>query len=119
MLQISPTAHIFVVHDSVSFNMGFDGLIGFCRRVLRVEPMNGAYFVFHSRTRKQLRVLVYDGDGWWLATKRFSKGSVKHWPKGGQQMSKIAARELMLLLWRGSPKGADYSDFWSRVDGGD
>jgi transposase len=118
MLQISPSAQIFVVHESVSFNMGFDGLIGFCRRILRVEPMTGAYLVFRSKTHKQLRVLVYDGDGWWLATKRFSKGSIKHWPKGSEQLSKVAARDLIILLWRGDPKGAAYSDFWSRVDSG-
>ena len=118
MLQMSPSAQIFVVHESVSFNIGFDGLIGFCRNILRVEPMTGAYFVFRSRTRKQLRVLVYDGEGWWLATKRFSKGSIKHWPNGDVPLSKVAARELMVLLNRGNHKDAGYPEFWSRVDGG-
>jgi transposase len=115
VLQVSAATEIFVVHDSVNFNMGFSGMIGFCRRVLSVEPMTGAYFLFHSKTAKQIRVLTYDGDGWWLATKKFSKGTIKYWPKAEGKLSPLEARELFILLWRGNPENVRYPEFWKKV----
>ncbi len=117
VIQISAATKILVVHEPVSFNLGFRGLIGFCRNILKTEPMTGAYFVFRSKTRKQIRVLTYDGDGWWLATKMFSKGSIKTWTSDDENLTQIAARDLLTLLWRGSPSAAGFPDFWKRIDG--
>ena len=116
MLQISAANRIYVVHESVSFNLGFRGLIGFCRNVLGVEPMTGEYFVFRSKTKKQVRILAYDGDGWWLATKLFSKGRIQEWISGDERYQQIAARELAVLIWRGSLAQVGFPEFWKRID---
>jgi transposase len=116
MLQISPANRVYVVHESISFNLGFKGMIGFCRNILGVEPMTGEYFVFRSKTKKQVRILTYDGDGWWLATKVFSKGRIHDWLTGDGRYQQLPARDLMVLLWRGSIKQVQFPDFWKRID---
>jgi transposase len=40
-----------------------------------------------------IRVLQYDGQGFWLATKRLSKGRFKWWPAGTE-----ASRTLRLAI---------------------
>ena len=115
LINVTAATEIFVFHDPVNFNMGFAGMIGFCRRILDLEPMNGAYFLFRSKLGQQIRVLTYDGDGWWLATKKFSHGSVRYWPKTLEAMSQIEAREFLLLLLRGDLQGARLPELWKKI----
>ena len=64
MIQIPAQASVFVVHESVNFRKGIDGMAAVAREVLSKEPMSGAFFVFRNRGRHMLRILFYDG--WWL-----------------------------------------------------
>jgi transposase len=67
-------------------------------------PFSGTAFVFRNRKGTALRVLLYDGQGTWLATKRLSEGKFKWWPTGGGEAARsLAAHELQLLLWNGNP----------------
>ncbi|MBM9539249.1 IS66 family insertion sequence element accessory protein TnpB, partial [Desulfobulbus alkaliphilus] len=47
-----------------------------------------------------LKLLGYDGQGFWLCQKRLSQGRFRWWPdKGDLQAQRLAALELQLLLW--------------------
>jgi hypothetical protein len=41
----------------------------------------GTLFVFINRSKTMVRTLAYDGTGFWLMTKRLSKGKFQGWPK--------------------------------------
>ena len=66
MIQVPAQASVFVMHESVSFRKGIDGMAAVARVVLGQEPMSGAFFVFRNRGRHMLRILFYDGGGFWL-----------------------------------------------------
>jgi transposase len=57
MIQVPAQASVFVMHESVSFHKGIDGLAAVARVVLGEEPMSGALFVFRNRGRHMLRIL--------------------------------------------------------------
>lgn len=114
MLSVAAHSPVFVVETPASFRCGKNGMVGLCREVYNLEPMDGAYIVFRNRTGTQLRVIFYDGDGMWLCTKYFSKGSVKSWPVGSG-VSNATARDLAVLLWRGSVGGASFPEFWKKM----
>jgi len=67
MLQLTPQSRIFLAIEPVDFRKGIDGLVVVCRRVLREQPLSGAIFVFRNRTATALKLLVYDGQGFWLS----------------------------------------------------
>ena len=69
---------------------GMDSLAELCRAKLNADPFSGCLFVFRSRRATSIKVLVYDGQGFWLATKRLSKGRFRWWP----QMAEQGARNL-------------------------
>lgn len=96
MIHVPPNANVVVMHESISFRNGIDGTVGIARAVLDKEPMDGAIFVFRNRQRHMLRVLFYDGSGFWLCTKRLSKGRFSQWPTGDgtSPCSALLAREL-------------------------
>ena len=45
-----------------------------------------------------IRALSYDGTGFWLMTKRLSRGRFQGWPTGEQAVSAASARELRLIM---------------------
>jgi hypothetical protein len=82
----------------VDFRRQMDGLIAHCRQALSAEPMSGTLFVFINRSKTMIRVLVYEGNGFWLMTKRLSRGTFTGWPNSQQALSPLSARHLMRLL---------------------
>ena len=66
MIQVPAQASVFVMHESVNFRKGIDGMAAVARVVLEQEPMSGAFFVFRNKGRHMLRILFYDGGGFWL-----------------------------------------------------
>jgi transposase len=70
VIQITAHMRIFVARHAVDFRKGIDGLSAVCRQVLMQNPLEGGVFVFRARSRIAVRILVYDGQGMWLMTKR-------------------------------------------------
>ena len=115
MIPLAPGSSIFVVNEAVSFACRLNGMLGICRDVLAIEPMDGAYIVFRNRKGTMIRVIFYDGDGFWLCEKRFSQGSIRHWCGRGGVITSVTARELGVLLWRGNPAGAGFPSLWKKL----
>jgi len=117
VIQVPPTANVVLMHDSISFRCGIDGTAAIARAVLQKEPMDGALFVFRNRRRHMLRVLFYDGSGFWLCTKRLSNGRFSAWPTGDgtTPCSPLLARELQVLIWGGDPANCAFPELWRKV----
>ncbi|MDH3769085.1 MAG: IS66 family insertion sequence element accessory protein TnpB [Gammaproteobacteria bacterium] len=115
MLQLSPQTRIFVAVEPVDFRKGIDGLSAVCRRHLAQDPLDGAVYVFRNRARTSIRLLCFDGQGYWLCTKRFSQGHLNWWPTSALASCRLSARELQILLWSGDPAGAGMADDWRAV----
>lgn len=77
----------------------FDGLTGIVQNELKADPLSGAIFIFLNRRRNQVKLLLWDGDGFSLYHKRLEKGSYEL-PAGsdGQLAVTIEADQLLLLL---------------------
>ena len=110
MLPLSHMTRIFVCSQAVDFRKGIDGLASLCRSKLEVDPLGGALFLFRNRSCSSIRMLVYDGQGFWLCTKRLSQGKFRFWPE-----KHIEARELYTLLWNGNPELAGFAKDWKKV----
>lgn len=117
MIQIAPQMRILVAVEPVDFRKGIDGLAGVCRQVLAFDPFSGYMFVFCNRRRTSVKILVYDGQGFWLAQKRLSRGRFSWWPQPeGICVQKLAAHELQLLLWNGDPRLARVAPEWRKLE---
>jgi len=118
MIQIAGNAKVFLMHDPINFRCGIDKTAAVVRVVLQKEPMDGALFVFRSKMGHSLRILYYDGSGFWLCTKRLSSGTFnKAWPKGSGAAadSPMLARELQILIWGASPASCQFPEIWRRA----
>ncbi len=119
MIQLTPHMRILLAVAPADFRNGIDGLARLCREVLGSDPHGGAVFCFKNRRGTAVRLLSYDGQGFWLCQKRLSIGKFKWWPKEGQQgVAKLEVHELQVLLWNGNPAQTAAAPMWRPVVAG-
>lgn len=116
MIQITPQMRILVAVESVDFRRGIDGMARLCREALTADPFSGTAYVFRSRSGKSIKILVYDGQGFWLAQKRLSQGRFRCWPEQTVHAGAVLqAHELQVLLYNGDPSSTKAAPVWRRV----
>jgi len=112
MLQLTPQSRIFLAVAPIDGRKGIDSLAAVCRQVLRDNPLDGAVYVFRNRTGTTLKLLAYDGQGFWLCTKRLSRGQFHWWPTAASPRVTLSAQHLSILLWNGHPERAQLAPTW-------
>ncbi len=117
MIQITPQMRILLAVEEVDFRKGIDSLCMVCRTELATDPLSGAVFIFVNRRRTAIKILTYDGQGFWLCQKRLSRGRFRWWPKKSQARRHrvLAVHELQLLMWNGNPVMAGVGPLWKKV----
>ena len=111
MIQITPQMRILVAIEPVDGRKGIDSLARLCQDKLQADPFSGCLFVFRSRRGTSIRILVYDGQGFWLAQKRLSQGRFVWWPSGKEASRVLQAQ---LLLAAGNPE-TEAAPVWRKV----
>ncbi len=116
MIQVTPQMRILLAVEPVDFRKGIDGLAGVCRKVLRSDPFSGYVFIFRNKRATAIKVLMYDGQGFWLCQKRLSKGRFSWWPdKADAGLRQMAVHEVQLLIWNGNPSKAHVAPLWKQI----
>lgn len=115
MIQVTPQMKILVAVEPVDFRKGIDSLCRLCREQEAPDPFSGAVFVFRNRRRTSVRLLAYDGQGFWLCTKRLSQGRFRYWPSSGSPdvwQRQLLAHEVQALLVAGDHDGVRAGPQW-------
>ena len=98
MIRLTEESCIYVAIQPVDFRKQLDGLIAVCEHQLKQSTRTGGWFVFINRARTMVRALVYDQNGYWLATKRLSRGRYQYWPKSMEALTSLMAERMMRLF---------------------
>jgi transposase len=115
MIQVTPQMRILVAVEPTDFRRGIDGLCRVCEQELKGDPFSGALFVFRNRRRTAVKILVYDGQGFWLCQKRLSAGRFRFWPAASARVRRLEPHELQVLLACGDPAAAKGAAPWRRL----
>lgn len=118
MIQVAPQMRILVAIEPADFRRGIDGLARVAREELQSDPFSGCIFVFRNRRATAIKVLVYDGQGFWLCQKRLSKGRFRFWPQSASAVRSLQAHELQVLLSAGDFEAAQAAPPWRRLKAG-
>lgn len=96
---------IYIATKPVDFRKGMDGLAAAGQEVLKLDPFCGAAFVFRAKRADRIKILVWDGSGMILVTKRLDDGKFK-WPRIEDGVMTLSPAQMSALL-----EGLD----WSKV----
>ena len=116
MIQVTPQMRLLVAVMPVDFRRGIDGLVRVCRETLATDPFSGTVFVFRNRRGTAIKLLAYDGQGFWLCQKRLSVGRFRYWPSSSDAVQReLLAHELGVLLAGGDPERTHAAPQWRHV----
>ena len=104
MIQVAPQMRVLVAVEPVDLRKGIDGLAHLCREKLGADPFSGYLFIFRGRRATAIKLLAFDGQGFWVAQKRLSKGRFRWWPTGQEATRSLQAQQSQLLLAAGNPE---------------
>lgn len=98
MIRLTQRSCIYLAIQPLDFRKQLDGLVAVCENHFKQSTRTGSWFAFINRSRTMIRALVYDQNGYWLVTKRLSRGRYRYWPKSSEALTPCVAAELMRLL---------------------
>jgi transposase len=97
MMTFPPGLRVVMWSAPIDFRAGMDRLAALVQVTLRADPFAGDIFVFRSRRADRVKLLVFDGTGLVLVTKRLEQGRFV-WPPVTDGMVRLSALQLSALL---------------------
>jgi transposase len=106
LIGSSRAVRVFARRRPTDLRKGFDGLYGLVRTEFGQDPLRGDLFLFVNRRRSSAKVLLWDGTGLCIYSKRLSKRRfTKLWANAESTVPiTLTHSELSLFL-----EGADLS----------
>ena len=102
MLTAAPP-RIFAAVAPVDLRRGLDGLCAEIQHGLALDPFGGDWVIFRNKAGNRLKLVVFDGAGFWLCTRRLERGHWV-WPKAGDRVLALSYPQFLLLIqgqdWR-------------------
>jgi len=97
MLNLSGK-RVYLACGKTDMRKSINGLMAIVEGNFNLDPFDGALFVFCNRNRDRVKILEWDGDGFWLYFKRLEKGRFR-WPEPGDEATMtLTGEELSFLL---------------------
>lgn len=99
MLNVTNSMKIYVYTPVADMRKGVDGLSGMVRSELGADPADGSVFVFINRRRDRMKILHFDGGGFWLYYRILEAGTFEdvNGPDGSRCLM-IDGTQLTMLL---------------------
>lgn len=113
MIQLTPQSKIFVSLRPIDFRNGITGLKKVCREILHKNPESGVLFLFRNKKNNCIKILTFDGQGFWVAMKRLSKGKYPWWPEGAGVGNDLDYRKVQLII--NAAKDAEFGEDWKKL----
>jgi len=97
-MRLKGIEKVYLACGATDMRKSIDGLSGIVIGSFNMDPMDSAAFVFCNRGRNRLKILEWDGDGFWLHFKRLERGHFRWPPEDGGSTVTLSPEELEVLL---------------------
>ena len=89
---------VYLACGKTDMRNSINGLASIVEGSFNLDLFGGALFVFCNKARDRIKILEWDGDGFWLHFKRLEKGHFR-WPAAGEEATMtLSGEELNILL---------------------
>jgi transposase len=97
MLNVPASVAIFLHMAPTDMRKGIDGLSGIVRGEFAGDPLDGSLYLFVNRRGDRLKILHWDGSGFWIYYRVLEQGTFEV-PRSTEQRMQIDATQLAMLL---------------------
>ncbi len=107
MLDLSATTTVYLACGVTDLRKSYHGLAAVIKLKFNLDPYSRCMFAFCNRRRTSIKILQWDGSGFWILMKRLDRDSF-HWPDTPDELQKVTLKEIRWLCDGLSitPKGA-------------
>jgi transposase len=89
---------IYLACGATDMRKSINGLMMIVEQSFEMDPFDNSLYVFCNRSHDRVKILEWDGDGFWLYFKRLEKGRFK-WPQPGDAPTMtLSAQDMFVLL---------------------
>ena len=107
MLSLAAGIKIYVYTPATDMRKGINGLSGIVRSEFQSDPTDGSLYLFVNRRRDRMKILHFDGGGFWLYYRVLETGTFEPLSaKDDSDRLEMDATQLSMLLSGVSLKAA-------------
>ena len=99
MLHLSASCKYYLHRQPADMRKGFDSLCGIISSQMKENTLSGAVFIFFNKKHNQVKLLLWEGDGFAMYYKRLEQGTyeVPAADRDNTTLS-ISSQQLQLIL---------------------
>lgn len=99
MLHLSFSCRYYLYQGPTDMRKGFDSLSGIVSSCMQEDALSGAVFIFFNKRHNQVKLLLWEGDGFAMYYKRLEKGTYEFPDTSTHSASlSISAQQLQFIL---------------------
>lgn len=119
VLSLPSRVRVYLAKEVADMRKSFDGLCSLVEHRFHRDPYAGDVFVFVNRRRTYVKLLLWDGNGFWLLAKRLEGGTFERWQPSSddETHAEITRAQLLMLLEGVDLKKAEFRRHYSRSVG--
>ena len=92
-----PGLRVMVASKPIDFRKGMDGLASLVTQLLLADPFAGDVFIFRAKRTDRLKLILWDGSGLCMVTKRLEARGFT-WPPVQDGAVTLSAAQLRMLF---------------------
>lgn len=97
MFALTHHHRFYLYSEACDMRKGINGLSGLVRNEMEGNPLSGDVYVFINRSRNLMKLLLFEGDGYLLYSKRLSAGRFQN-RNLAKSMTQAVAEDTELLI---------------------
>ena len=97
MLEFSNGTAVYLACGATDLRKSFTGLAAIIKLKFQLDPYSKCMFAFCNRGRTLIKLLQWDGTGFWLLMKRIDKGNFR-WPDTPDELKQVSSKEIRWIL---------------------
>ena len=97
MFRLNAARAVYVHREAVDFRKSINGLAALVEQALGLDPFGPALYVFGNRRRDRVKILGWEGNGFWLLMKRQERERFV-WPRAQAAVIELSVEQLHWLL---------------------
>lgn len=99
MLHLSSACNYYLYRGSTDMRKGFDSLSGIVSSHMQLNVLSGSVFIFLNKKHNQVKLLLWEGDGFALYHKRLEEGTYELPAQDDKNESlSVSNQQLQLIL---------------------
>lgn len=97
MLSLSGNTSVYLACGATDLRKSYHGLASIVKLKFHLDPYSKAMFAFCNSRRTSIKILQWDGSGFWIYMKRLDRSTFQ-WPNHSGELREVSPRAIAWLV---------------------